>query len=208
MSKIDLNSLPVVEKSPLQPTNIRFPQRLFGKKNPKKRSFQQAWYKSYPWLQYNSPKGVCYCHTCVKALQETKIKPNGNIELAFTSKGFYNWKDAKVAFRNHEDSAVHRKSVEMLYTLPRTTKDIGETLSESYANEKKKNREYLLKILQNVRFLARQLLAIRDDGSEENSNFVQLLRLRAEDDDAFVKEIINKKTDEYTSADIQNEMLR
>ena len=127
--------------------------------------------------------------------------------MAFTSKGFYNWKDAKVAFRNHEDSTVHRKSVEMLYTLPRTTRDIGETLSKSYANEKKKNREYLLKILQNFRFLVRQDLALRGDGSEGNNNFVQLLRVRAEDD-TFIKEMINKKTDKYTSADIQNEMLK
>ena len=67
---------------------------------------------------------------------------------------------------------------------------------------RKKNGEYLLKILQNVRFLARQDLVLRDDGSEENSNFVQLLRLRAEDD-AFIKEMINKKTDKYTSADIR-----
>ena len=80
-------------------------------------------------------------------------------------------------------------------------------MSESYATEKKKNREYLLKILQNVRFLARQDLALRGDGSEENSNFVQLLRLRPEDD-AFIKETINKKTDRYTSADIMNELLK
>ena len=91
----------------------------------------------------------------------------------------------------------------MQYTLPRTTKDIGETLSESYANEKKKNRKHL----RNVRFLARQDLALRGDGSEENSNFVQLLRLRDEDE-AFIKEMINKKTDKYTSADIQNEMVK
>ena len=95
-----------------------------------------------------------FSHTCVKELKETKIQPNRNIELPFTSKGFCNWKDAKVTFRNHEDSTVHRKSVEMLYTLLRMTKDIRETLSESYANGKKKNTEYLLKILQNVRFLA------------------------------------------------------
>ena len=160
MSKIDLNRLPVVEESPLQPTTIEFPQRLFGKKNPKKRSFQQAWQKSYPWLQYDFSKDVRFCHTCVKDMKETKIQPNGNIELPFTLKGFYNWEDEKVAFRNHEDNTEHRKSVEMLYTLPRMTKDIRETLTESYANGKKKNKEDLLKILQNVPFLARQDLAL------------------------------------------------
>ena len=87
------------------------------------------------------------------------------------------------------------------------TKDIGETLCKSYANEKKKNMKYLLKILQNVHFLARQDLALQGDGSEENSSFVQLLRLRTEND-AFIKEMINKKTDKYTSADIKNEMLK
>ena len=51
---------------------------------------------------------------------------------------------------------TQKQSVEMLYTLPRTTKDIGETLSESHSNKEEKNREYLSKILQNVRFLARQ----------------------------------------------------
>ena len=66
--------------------------------------------------------------------------------VTLVSKGFYNWKDAKVAFRNHEESMVDRKSVEMLFSLPRTTKDMGETLFESYAKEKKKNK----KILQNV----------------------------------------------------------
>ena len=71
MSKMDLSSLPVVEESSLQPTYIQFPQRRFGKKNPKKLSFQQAWYKSYPCLHYDSSKDVCYCHICVKALKET-----------------------------------------------------------------------------------------------------------------------------------------
>ena len=72
---------------------------------------------------------------------------------------------------------------------------------------RRKITEYLLEILQNVRFLAREDLSLQGDGSEENSNFVQLLRLRA-DDYAFIKEMINKKTDKYTSADIQNEMLK
>ena len=114
MSKIDLNSLPVVEESPLQPTNIQFSQRRFGKKNPNKHSFQQAWYKSYPWLQYGSSKDVCFCHTCVKESKETKIQPNGNTELAFTSKGFYNWKHAKVAFRNHADRQGRPRILEKL----------------------------------------------------------------------------------------------
>ena len=49
-------------------------------------------------------------------------------------------------------------------------------------------------------------IAIRGDGDKENSNFIQLLKLRGEDDPKFVK-WLEKKTDKYVSADIQNELL-
>ena len=65
----------------------------------------------------------------------------------------------------------------------------------------------LLKILSNIRFLARQTIAIRTDGDEENSNFIQLFKLRGEDDPKFAK-WLEKKTDKYVSADIQNELLK
>ena len=163
MLKCDVTSLPVVEESPLQQTDIQFPQRLFDKKSPKNYFFNKRGTNDILWLQYDSSKDVCFCHTCIKKLRETKIQPNGNRNmLSFTSSGFYNWKDAKVAFRNHENSAVHMKSVRMLYALPRTNKNIEETLSESYTNEKKQKRKCLLKILQNVGFLARQDEFIRE----------------------------------------------
>ena len=64
----------------------------------------------------------------------------------------------------------------------------------------------LLKILQNVMFLARQNIALRCDKDESDSNFNQLLQLRA-CDDSDIKDWLKKKTDKYTSAKIQNEML-
>ena len=65
---------------------------------------------------------------------------------------------------------------------PRTTRDIGEQLSEIHSCDKKDNRQLLLKILQNIRFLARQNIALRGDSDESESNFVQVLKLRVEDD--------------------------
>ena len=52
-----------------------------------------------------------------------------------------------------------------------------------------------------------QSIAIRGDGDEENSNFIQLFKLRGEDDPKFAK-WLEKKTDKYVSADIQNELLK
>ena len=64
--------------------------------------------------------------------------------------------------------------------------DVGDLLSERHALEKSKNIEILLSILSNIRYLARQALPLRGDWntetvSEENSNFHQLLKLRAQE---------------------------
>ena len=92
-------------------------------------------------------------------------------------------------------------------TLPTTHTDVGESLSAQYAKEKLYNRQCFLKILSNVRFLARKGLPLRGDGNECDSNFIQLLRLRGEDDSR-VLDWIRRKSDKYTSSDIQNEMVR
>ena len=55
-------------------------------------------------------------------------------------------------------------------------------------------------------FLARQNIALRGDKDESDSNFNQLLHLRA-CDDTDIKDWLKKKTNKYTSAKIQNEML-
>lgn len=48
---------------------------------------------------------------------------------------------------------------------------------------------------------------MRGDGDEKNSNLFQLLQLRGFDDPAIL-ELLQKKTDKYTSPCIQNELLK
>ena len=55
--------------------------------------------------------------------------------------GFSNWKDASVAFKKHDSSKCHRDSVDVVITLLKTTKDIGETLSTKHAEDKNHNRD-------------------------------------------------------------------
>ena len=69
----------------------------------------------------------------------------------------------------------------------------------------------LLKVLSNVRFLARQAIPLRggwnnESSSEINSNFTQLLMLRTEEDENFVQ-WLERKQMKYTSPEIQNEMI-
>ena len=64
-----------------------------------------------------------------------------------------------------------------------------------------------LRILENIRFLARQGLAIRGHGDDSDSNFMQLLRLRASDCPDLLS-WMEKKTNNYMSPVIQNECLK
>ena len=84
-----------------------------------------------------------------------------------------------MSFKKHEKSDCHKSSVECIITLPTTTKDVGEMLSQQHAVQKV-NRETLLQIISAVRFLARQGLALRGDGDEMDGNLSQLLLMKAD----------------------------
>ena len=88
-----------------------------------------------------------------------------------------------------------------MLTLPRTTKDIGETLSTKQAEDKIHNRDCLLKILSSLRFLGRQGLPIRGDGDETDGNYIQLLMLHSEDNSRML-EWIKRKNEKYTCAEV------
>ena len=103
-----------------------------------------------------------------------------------TSKGYSNWKDATVAFRKHKESNTHQEAVEAVITLPKTTGNVGELLSKAHKEERQVARDMLLLILSNVKYLARQGVALRG-GDEAESNLIQLLRLRAEDNPQLLK---------------------
>ena len=94
-----------------------------------------------------------------------------------------------------------------MVTLPATTQNVGEYLSKEHQHEKQERRQCLLKIHSNIQFLARQGLPLRGHGSGMDSNFLQLLKLQAQDDPR-IESWLNKRTDKYTSADIQNEILK
>lgn len=79
-------------------------------------------------------------------------------------------------------------------------------LSSSYKEETAVNRRCLKTIAENIHFLARQGIALRD-GDEKDSNFMQLLFLRASNDPELLL-WLERKTNKYTSPDIQNELLK
>lgn len=54
---------------------------------------------------------------------------------------------------------IHKKAVEVLVTLPETTRDVEEVLSSAHADEKAVNRQCLVTEAENIRFLAGQGIA-------------------------------------------------
>jgi len=98
----------------------------------------------------------------------------------FLFAGFSNWKDATVAFVSHKKSTTQKRAVESVITIPQTS-DVGELLSSAHAAEKRTNQHCCVAIAENVRFLARQGVALHGDGDEDNSTFTRLLYLRAVD---------------------------
>ena len=194
-------------EAPNQLRSLKFPQHEFGQKRVVKRSFQPQWFDRWPWIHYDESCDAAFCFLCVKAYCQKKIDNISSLETTYISTGYTNWKDASMKFNNHEESRCHKDVVLKTVTLPASCRDIGETLSSQLAQEKLERRQCFLKLMSNMRFLARQGLPIRGDGDESNSNYMQLLRLRGEDD-AKIFEWIKKKTDKYTSADMQNETLK
>ncbi len=63
-----------------------------------------------------------------------------------------------------------------------------------------------MEVLSSLQYLARQGIAIRGHPDEE-SNFYQLLKLRARDNTK-LHSWLQRKTNKYTSHDIQNEILK
>ena len=192
-------------EKPHQPKSFCFPKRSFGKKQVVQRAFKATWFDQWNWIHYDESADVVFCHVCAKADEQGKLKASSK-DLAFLRKGFTNWKDATEGFRRHELSKCHQDAVQVMIVLPRTVRDIGETLSSAHAQNKAENRRVLLKILQNMKFLGRQGIALRGHDDSE-SNFMQLFKLR-ELDNPELSAWLKKRADKYLSPEIQNEMLQ
>lgn len=191
---------------PHQPEDIIFPKRQFGKASVINRSFQKNWFKTWKWLHYIEDKDVVFCFHCALAHKKQMLKTS-NPDASFIQIGFSNWKDATIRFSKHEQSTCHKSAMQTMVFLPKTTKDVGEQLNFATIKEKENNRQLLMKIIENIQFLARQGLPLRGDGDDTSSNFYQLMKLRGNDDDR-IKEWMNKKMNKYTSPEIQNEILQ
>ena len=147
---------------PDQPRTMVFPRRQFGVSNPVNRCFQAAWFDRFKWIHYDSGQDCAFCFVCCKAVKDKKARLSSYTEDSFLVKGFTNWKDATRIFGRHESCDFHKMSASALASRV----DVGDMLSKEAATLKQQNRQYLLRLLSSLRYLARQGLPLRGDGDE------------------------------------------
>ena len=82
MDRYKENEFPVIPSTPHQPDEFAFPKRLCGSSM---RSFRAPWFKEFKFLHYDEAKDVVFCHTCVTAFQQKKVK-GANAEPSFVSR--------------------------------------------------------------------------------------------------------------------------
>ena len=153
-----------------QPTSMYFPKKNYGQTKVVSRSFQSKWYKDWPWLHYIAATDSVLCYTCATAVKQKKLPTSATCRMdeAFVSRGYGNWKSPTVAFKKHESTICHRTTTEVMISLSTQVCDIGEQLSTRYREERAENREIFLKILGNIRFIARQGLAFGGSGDDDD----------------------------------------
>ena len=95
--------------------------------------------------------------------------------------------------------------MEYQISIPNTCGNVIQMSNDAAKKTMATNRFCLLKIIECLQYLARQAMPMQGDTDEE-SNFIQLLKLRRKDQPVLLK-WLERKDDKYTSHEIQNEII-
>ncbi|KAL4092349.1 hypothetical protein QTP88_026870 [Uroleucon formosanum] len=160
------------------------------------------------WLMFSEHTANVYCFVC-------KLFNKSN-NSSFINPGFNNWKKSHEKVKEHENSAIHRKSMLTWLDRVNTKNRIDKTMAEQMSSEKKYWVEVLRRVVSVVKFLAVHGLAFEGNdwrlGSSSNGNFLGILEVISEFD-PFLKQHMNERANEgsgnvsYISMRICNEII-
>ncbi|CAF1484841.1 unnamed protein product [Rotaria sordida] len=170
-----------------------------------KRSCQKKWFTDYPWLTFCKTKRRVFCCACREAFEreihptKTKLFPH---HVTFIVNGYCDWKNAISRFKLHEKTKLHLDSI---YVVNQQMKpNIAIQLTSATKKQQEQRRQSLSIQISCIIYLLRQGLALRGH-DDENSNLIQLLKLRSADNEYLNEWIKNRK---YFSHDIVNEICK
>ena len=134
-----------------------------------------------------------------------KLTAEHNMEEAYITKGFNNWKKALEAFVDHQQPKAHRSAITLQSVAPQLEMTVNDLNNKRLAE-----RKYLIKVLDCIRFLVSQRLAFR--GNESNDNLTQLFKLLNKYNQALLTRLdeeshLKPGQHKYMHNDIQNELI-
>lgn len=147
-----------------------------------------------------------FCHSCRLATQLNIKLFSHNAELAFSVRGYSNWKDATRDFRIHELCCAHQESVMKVLHLQKGVSVVAKLDTEKL-KQQSEARSALVKIVEVILVLARQGQAVRGH-TDTDSNFIQILGLLRKDNQILDKWLNREGKQKWLSHDIQNELLQ
>ena len=176
--------------------------KQFGKK---KRSCETSWSKNFSWLHYFKEKDSVFCMFCIK--HKGKLTAEHNMEEAYITKGFNNC--FVNTFVDHQQSKAHRAAIAYESVVPQCGHVLEITVND-LNNKRLAERKSLIKIMECIRFLSRQVLAFR--GNDGNDNLTQLFKLLNKNDPALLtcldkESHLESGQHKYMHNDIQNELI-
>ncbi|KAH7673951.1 Ribonuclease H-like protein [Dioscorea alata] len=184
-------------RCPCQPIGHNFPQKEYGKQ---RRSFQEAWFKQHPWLEYSVTKDAAFCFWCYLSIPS---RGNRKREDAFTKTGFNNWKKALEKFVEHVGAmnSVHNDARSVSHQLATHSHE----MVVEYGTR-------LTAVLDMTRFLLKQGLAFRGHDESSSSlnkgNFLELLEWYSLRNDKVFRAVNQNapKNNQMTSPKVQKEL--
>ena len=182
------------------------------------RSFQEAWFTKFWWLEYFEKNDVVFCFPCYLFNK----KPIGRVGSdTFTVKGFNKWKkvnsEKDCAFVNHEGktpASAHNFSVRCYEDLKNQLCHIENVIEKQTSQQVTDNKLHLKTSIKTIKWLACQSYAFRGHDERPNSrnqgNFLELIKLIASYNNNVDNVVLENapQNAKYISPDIQKDILR
>lgn len=182
--------------------------------------FQPSWLAQFPWLHYSEFCDGVFCRACAIFAPELV---GGNTLGQFVTKPFKSWTNKTQKMTNHGKVDYHltacTKMSEFLAAYEQPSHAATTRLDEQAQKQLEANQHVLDSLFKIVLLLEKQGLPFRghrddqieweEQGDHENQgNFAELVRFRAETDQALLKHLQNApRNARYTSKTIQNELI-
>jgi hypothetical protein len=150
--------------SPFHP-DVRSIQEQYVSEGKRKLSFQQHWFRRFPWLHFSPETTGVLCFYCAKAEALHLLDLSNKREAAYTTVGFLNWKKALDSFEKHSKSRSHIFCMHQLAQIT-SASPVDHLIIKQTAEKQLEARNCLLLIFTTVKYLARQGIAFR--GHDDN----------------------------------------